>query len=179
MQQEIDKLRQEADNLETQIDKAGEEKINVEKKLVKAKEEVVRVQEVQEMEKEKAELKQKATKEECGTDNLIQITEMVDMVIMMEEMEGDIKMLMNEKTDLEEKQKELENQMVEENGQDVTKLTESSQKTFAEEVEEISENKLRKSLEEQQSANTSLSGYIDTVLMNIMERYPNMLEIRK
>ena len=32
--------------------------------------------------------------------------------------------------------------MVEENGQDVTKLTESSQKTFAEEVEEISENKV-------------------------------------
>ena len=76
-------------------------------------------------------------------------------------------------------------------------LNEACQKAFAEEVVEIPEKEvklvsislpkyinqilfqLRKSLEDQKSLNISLHGYIDSVLLNIMENSPHLLEILK
>ena len=37
---------------------------------------------------------------------------------------------------------------------------------------------MRKTLQEQQDLNAHLSGYIDNVLLNIMDKYPELLEIR-
>ena len=37
---------------------------------------------------------------------------------------------------------------------------------------------MRKTLKEQQDENRHLRSYIDTVLLNIMDKYPELLEIR-
>ena len=73
-------------------------------------------------------------------------------------------------------------------------LNEACLKTFAEKVGERPENEvtiisrqifarlseicfqMRRSLEEQKAVNIELSGYVDSVLSNIMEKYPNVLE---
>ena len=38
---------------------------------------------------------------------------------------------------------------------------------------------IRQALKEQQDVNEGLRGYIDGILMNIMEKYPELLEVRK
>ena len=38
---------------------------------------------------------------------------------------------------------------------------------------------VRQALKEQQDVNEGLRGYIDGILMNIMEKYPELLEVRK
>ena len=37
---------------------------------------------------------------------------------------------------------------------------------------------MRKALEDQKEMNDQLRSYIDTVLLNIMEKYPDLLEVR-
>ena len=37
---------------------------------------------------------------------------------------------------------------------------------------------MRKALQDQQDVNTHLRKYIDSVLLNIMEKYPELLEVR-
>ena len=37
---------------------------------------------------------------------------------------------------------------------------------------------MRKALQDQQDVNTHLRKYIDGVLLNIMEKYPELLEVR-
>lgn len=37
---------------------------------------------------------------------------------------------------------------------------------------------MRKALQEQQDVNSHLRNYIDSVLLNIMEKYPELLEVR-
>ena len=37
---------------------------------------------------------------------------------------------------------------------------------------------MRKALQDQQDVNLQLRAYIDSVLLNIMEKYPELLEVR-
>eukprot|EP00092_Neocalanus_flemingeri_P031823 GFUD01034570.1.p1 GENE.GFUD01034570.1~~GFUD01034570.1.p1 ORF type:complete len:412 (+),score=181.49 GFUD01034570.1:75-1310(+) len=92
---------------------------------------------------------------------------------------------------LMEKNQELQGEMLNkgvEEGKELL-LNQANTKTLAAELEEMSENesresveaeitKLRKSLSDQEDVNFHLQSYIDSVLLNIMERYPELLEIR-
>jgi len=51
--------------------------------------------------------------------------------------------------------------------------------SIARELEGLSDSQVRQALKEQQDVNEGLRGYIDGILMNIMEKYPELLEVRK
>ena len=90
--------------------------------------------------------------------------------------------------------KELELKLLQPKIGNDLQLNEACLKTFAEKVGERPENEvtiisrqifarlseicfqMRRSLEEQKAVNIELSGYVDSVLSNIMEKYPNVLE---
>jgi len=68
-------------------------------------------------------------------------------------------------------------------------MNQAHNNSLAAEFEAMSENespeylaaelhKMRKALQDQQDVNLHLRGYIDSVLLNIMEKYPELLEVR-
>eukprot|EP00092_Neocalanus_flemingeri_P069275 GFUD01084849.1.p1 GENE.GFUD01084849.1~~GFUD01084849.1.p1 ORF type:complete len:258 (+),score=113.32 GFUD01084849.1:51-824(+) len=209
MVQETDNIEQQIVDLQIQLDKVKEEKLEVDKKLLEAKQELEREQQVlvmlqQEREKEieiskeerlknnkvinQLELKIKMLKlkrSESGADSgghiQDQEEEVVELVSRVVEMEGEIKRLMEENKCFVETQKEVEAKLQHKRFKEGHQLlcSEACQKTLADELGEMSENELRKSLVAQQSANLHLRCYIDTVLISIMERHPQMLEITK
>jgi len=115
-----------------------------------------------------------------------------DLPTRIAEMETEMRVLREHNTCLMEKNQELEGEMLSkglEEGKELL-LTQANTKTLAAELEEMSENenresveaeikKLKKCLSEQEDVNLHLQNYIDSVLLNIMERYPELLEIRR
>ncbi|XP_071748176.1 rab11 family-interacting protein 4B isoform X1 [Lepeophtheirus salmonis] len=110
------------------------------------------------------------------------------------EMENEIRSLRDKNGSLQETNEELQAQMLNrglEEGKIL--LNGPSDDSLAAEFEAMNENeeeegqtigaseykKIRNALKEQQEVNTSLRRYIDGILMNIMEKYPELLEVRK
>ncbi|XP_023332078.1 rab11 family-interacting protein 4 isoform X2 [Eurytemora carolleeae] len=106
-------------------------------------------------------------------------------------MEIQIRNLRDKNTKLEESNEELQAQMLNKGLDEGRRLLDSSaaNNSLAAEFEAMSENecpealyaeieKMRKTLKEQQEENRHLRSYIDTVLLNIMDKYPELLEIR-
>ncbi|XP_040569008.1 rab11 family-interacting protein 4B isoform X2 [Lepeophtheirus salmonis] len=96
------------------------------------------------------------------------------------EMENEIRSLRDKNGSLQETNEELQAQMLNrglEEGKIL--LNGPSDDSLAAEFEAMNENEIRNALKEQQEVNTSLRRYIDGILMNIMEKYPELLEVRK
>jgi len=114
-----------------------------------------------------------------------------DLSTRIIEMEAELRVLRQHNTCLLDKNHELEGEILNkglEEGKELL-IDQSNTKTLAAELEEMSENesresveaensKLRARLSEQEDVNLHLQNYIDSVLLNIMERYPDLLEIR-
>eukprot|EP00092_Neocalanus_flemingeri_P011309 GFUD01012188.1.p1 GENE.GFUD01012188.1~~GFUD01012188.1.p1 ORF type:complete len:412 (+),score=173.05 GFUD01012188.1:136-1371(+) len=114
-----------------------------------------------------------------------------DLPARIVDIEAEMRVLREHNTCLMEKNQELQGEMLNkgvEEGKELL-LNQANTKTLAAELEEMSENesresveaeitKLRKSLSDQEDVNFHLQSYIDSVLLNIMERYPELLEIR-
>jgi len=108
------------------------------------------------------------------------------------EMEAELRVLRDHNACLVEKNQELEGEILSkgiEHGKDLL-FEQTNTKTLAAELEEISNkkndefedteiSKLQNCLIEQEHVNLQLQTYIDTVLLNIMERNPELLEIPK
>jgi len=52
-------------------------------------------------------------------------------------------------------------------------------KKYSKSKENFLKFQLRSALKEQQEVNAQLRGYIDGILMNIIDKYPELLEVRK
>lgn len=107
------------------------------------------------------------------------------------EIEAEMRVLRDHNACLMEKNQELEGEMLNKGLEEGKELlhNQSNTKTLAAELEEMSDKesceskeeeigKLRKCLSDQEDVNTQLQTYIDSVLLNIMERYPELLEVR-
>lgn len=102
-----------------------------------------------------------------------------DMSARISELETELRVLREENRHFQESNEELQAQMLNkglEEGRNL--LNNQSHNSLAAEFEAMSENEMRKALKDQQDVNIHLRSYIDNVLLNIMDKYPELLEIR-
>jgi len=138
---------------------------------------------VQEMSREVEQLRnQKAEMAQNDSGMQIQDGEEVfgDLPARIAEMETEIRVLRDQNKRLHENNEELQAQMLNkglEEGRTLL-MNQAHNNSLAAEFEAMSENEMRKALQDQQDVNLHLRGYIDSVLLNIMEKYPELLEVR-
>eukprot|EP00092_Neocalanus_flemingeri_P095404 GFUD01121385.1.p1 GENE.GFUD01121385.1~~GFUD01121385.1.p1 ORF type:complete len:416 (+),score=139.83 GFUD01121385.1:290-1537(+) len=103
-----------------------------------------------------------------------------DLPARIAEMETEIRVLRDQNKRFHENNEELQAQMLNkglEEGRTLL-LNQAHNNSLAAEFEAMSENEMRKALQDQQDVNLHLRSYIDSVLLNIMEKYPELLEVR-
>lgn len=103
-----------------------------------------------------------------------------DLPARIAEMETEIRVLRDQNKRLHENNEELQAQMLNkglEEGRTLL-MNQAHNNSLAAEFEAMSENEMRKALQDQQDVNLHLRSYIDSVLLNIMEKYPELLEVR-
>merc|ERR1719507_123106 len=103
-----------------------------------------------------------------------------DLPARIAEMESEIRTLREANKRFHENNEELQAAMLNKGLEEGRSLLNNPQHTnsLAAEFEAMSENEMRKALKDQQDVNLHLRSYIDNVLMNIMEKHPELLEIR-
>jgi len=94
------------------------------------------------------------------------------------EKETEIRKVRAENRKLTEQNDELQAQLLNRQVKEGRNLLAGQQGSLAAEMGAMTEEQLRKALSEQKDVNLHLQTYIDNVLLNIMERYPELLEIR-
>ncbi|XP_059092920.1 rab11 family-interacting protein 4B-like isoform X2 [Tigriopus californicus] len=100
----------------------------------------------------------------------------------IKELESEIRNLREDRRHLEEKNEELMGQILNkglEEGKSILISTDASKPSIDHEIQEMSDNQIRTALKEQKDVNFQLRNYIDGILMNIIEKYPELLEVRK
>jgi len=93
------------------------------------------------------------------------------------ETEAEIRMLRTENKKLTEKNEELQAQLLNRQVKEGKSLLAVQQGNLAAEMGNMTEEQLLTSLNDQKDINSHLQRYIDSVLLNIMERYPELLEV--
>jgi uncharacterized protein (DUF3084 family) len=113
-----------------------------------------------------------------------------DLPARIADMEAEIRVLRDQNKRYKESNEELQAAWVSKSLEEGrTLLNDTQDKSLAAEFDAMSENetpealtaelhKMRKALQDQQDVNTHLRKYIDSVLLNIMEKYPELLEVR-
>merc|ERR1719447_1869019 len=102
-----------------------------------------------------------------------------DLPQRITEMEAEIRVLREQNKRYKESSEELQAALVSKSLEEGrTLLNSTDNKSLAQEFEAMSENEMRKALQDQQEVNLHLRKYIDSVLLNIMEKYPELLEVR-
>merc|ERR1712029_707656 len=144
--------------------------------------------EVEQLKSQKAELTRKnssLSSANCDGDDVFG-----DLPARMGEMEAEIRVLREQNKRYKESSEELQAALVSKSLEEGrTLLNSTDNKSLAQEFEAMSENetpeylaaelsKMRKALQDQQEVNLHLRKYIDSVLLNIMEKYPELLEVR-
>lgn len=92
------------------------------------------------------------------------------------ELQKELKQLKEENKKLIETNEELQAYLS--NSSIIQELPQSSPLPLEDELETLSKEQLRKLLQEQEEDNTKLRKYIDGILLNIVENYPELLEVK-
>lgn len=201
-------ISEEVTGLRSQLERARAEKENVEEALAEAQVMLVQEQRehrslaqsrareaelwtgerekslslVEEMTKEVEQLKsQKAelTRKNSGVENMSGEEVFGDLPARIADMEAEIRVLRDQNKRYKESNEELQAALVSKSLEEGrTLLNDTQDKSLAAEFDAMSENEMRKALQDQQDVNTHLRKYIDSVLLNIMDKYPELLEVR-
>jgi len=139
---------------------------------------------IEEMTKEIEEFKRNRSEMNCNNeDRELEMDDgfevLGDLSARISELETELRVLREENRHLQDSNEELHAQMLNkglEEGRNL--LNNQSDNSLAAEFEAMSENEMRKALKDQQDVNIHLRSYIDNVLLNIMDKYPELLEIR-
>jgi len=131
--------------------------------------------EVEQLKSQKAEL----TRKNSGVENMNGEEVLGDLPARIADMEAEIRVLRDHNKRYKESNEELQAALVSKSLEEGrTLLNDTQDKSLAAEFDAMSENEMRKALQDQQDINTHLRKYIDSVLLNIMDKYPELLEVR-
>ncbi|XP_067648212.1 rab11 family-interacting protein 4B isoform X2 [Eurosta solidaginis] len=98
--------------------------------------------------------------------------------IRLEELHQELEEMRQKNKSLEEQNEELQAQVLTRGVEEGRNLLNGTLNSLAQELEEMSQAQLQQAFQEKEDENTRLKHYIDTILLNIVENYPQLLEVK-
>ncbi|XP_011179078.1 rab11 family-interacting protein 3 isoform X2 [Zeugodacus cucurbitae] len=98
--------------------------------------------------------------------------------IRLEELHQELEEMRQKNKALEEQNEELQAQVLTRGVEEGRNLLNGTLNSLAQELEEMSQAQLQQAFQEKEDENTRLKHYIDTILLNIVENYPQLLEVK-
>ncbi|XP_070492948.1 rab11 family-interacting protein 4B isoform X2 [Chironomus tepperi] len=96
----------------------------------------------------------------------------------VEELQNELEKLKIENRQLQETNEELQAMLLNRNIEEGRNLLNGGTSNLADELKEMGQNQLQEALQEKDDECRRLKRYIDTILLNIVETYPHLLEIK-
>ncbi|XP_030384934.1 rab11 family-interacting protein 4B isoform X6 [Scaptodrosophila lebanonensis] len=98
--------------------------------------------------------------------------------IRLEELHQELEEMRQKNRTLEEQNEELQAAVLTRGVEEGRHLLNGTLNSLAQELEEMSQAQLQQAFQEKEDENTRLKHYIDTILLNIVENYPQLLEVK-
>uniref|UniRef100_A0AAG5DR94 FIP-RBD domain-containing protein n=1 Tax=Anopheles atroparvus TaxID=41427 RepID=A0AAG5DR94_ANOAO len=98
--------------------------------------------------------------------------------LRLEELHQEMDELRQKNKSLEEANEELQAMMLTRSIEEGRNLVNGTSNSLAQELEAMSQNQLQVAFQEKEDENRRLKHYIDTMLLNVVENYPQLLEVK-
>ncbi|KAM7354879.1 rab11 family-interacting protein nuf isoform 5-T5 [Cochliomyia hominivorax] len=188
---EANALREENQRLRVLCDKQASDLHRCEEKLELAKDQIAGLQQDldEALQKERKYEKDKKTSEEL----MLELSKELERLraetgpampttspetIRLEELHQELEEMRQKNRALEEQNEELQAAVLTRGVEEGRHLLNGTLNSLAQELEEMSQAQLQQAFQEKEEENTRLKHYIDTILLNIVEKCPQLLEVK-
>ncbi|XP_055856893.1 rab11 family-interacting protein 4B isoform X5 [Episyrphus balteatus] len=189
---EANALREEAQRLRVLCDKQASDLHNTEEKLELARDSIVSLQQ----DLSNANLLERKYEQEkkASEDLMVEMSRELERLrsesgrpampstspeaLRLEELHQELDELRIQNKSLEEQNEELQAAVLTRGVEEGRHLLNGTLNSLAQELEEMSQTQLQQAFQEKEDENTRLKHYIDTILLNIVENYPQLLEVK-
>ncbi|XP_076312145.1 rab11 family-interacting protein 4A-like isoform X2 [Tachypleus tridentatus] len=202
LQQEHFEIKEEVFKFKQQVEKLKHEKTNLQEQLADTSSELCSLQEEQHklQELSRREREEFANERKANAQLLKDLNQelddlrryhqetenirrscspsMLDLPARYQELECQVHNLREENRCLREANEELQAQLLNNGVLEGRSLLNQKTTSLAEEFENLSKDQVMEALKEQQEVNAKLRNYIDGILLNIVENYPQLLEVK-
>ncbi|KAI8116577.1 Rab11 family-interacting protein 4A [Lucilia cuprina] len=188
---EANALREENQRLRVLCDKQANDLHRTEEKFELARDQIVALQQDldEALQKERKYEKEKKTSEEL----MLELSKELERLraetgpalpttspesIRLEELHQELEEMRQKNRALEEQNEELQAAVLTRGVEEGRHLLNGTLNSLAQELEEMSQAQLQQAFQEKEEENTRLKHYIDTILLNIVEKCPQLLEVK-
>uniref|UniRef100_A0A182Q3U9 FIP-RBD domain-containing protein n=1 Tax=Anopheles farauti TaxID=69004 RepID=A0A182Q3U9_9DIPT len=191
MEMEVTSLREEIQRLRLQGDKQAADLHATEEKLEKARDSLMISQ--QDLVEARAEEKKHRADKQAAEELMVELGKECERLrsergpalpttspesLRLEELHQEMDELRQKNKSLEEANEELQAMMLTRSIEEGRNLLNGTSNSLAQELEAMSQNQLQVAFQEKEDENRRLKHYIDTMLLNVVENYPQLLEVK-
>ncbi|XP_068150116.1 rab11 family-interacting protein 4 isoform X2 [Drosophila tropicalis] len=196
---EANALRDEAQRLRVLCDKQANDLHRTEEQLELARDQIAALQ--QEYDEQQQSLRKQEQEKKSTEELMLELSRELQRVreengarampttspesIRLEELHQELEEMRQKNRSLEEQNEELQATMLTNQATMLTNGVEQGRhllngtlNSLAQELEEMSQAQLQQAFQEKEDENVRLKHYIDTILLNIVENYPQLLEVK-
>ncbi|XP_058126172.1 rab11 family-interacting protein 4 isoform X7 [Anopheles coustani] len=191
MEGEVTGLREEIQRLRLQSDKQAADLHATEEKLEKVRDALMTSQ--HDLADAKAEEKKHRAEKLAAEELMVELGKECERLrsergpalpttspesLRLEELHQEMDELRQKNKSLEEANEELQAMMLTRSIEEGRNLVNGTSNSLAQELEAMSQNQLQVAFQEKEDENRRLKHYIDTMLLNVVENYPQLLEVK-
>ncbi|XP_004522086.1 rab11 family-interacting protein 3 isoform X2 [Ceratitis capitata] len=188
---EANTLREEAQRLRVQCDKQANDLHRTEEKYELARDQITSLQ--QDLDEATQRERKYEDDKKAAEDLMLELSKELERLraetgpalpttspetIRLEELHQELEEMRQKNKALEEQNEELQAQVLTRGVEEGRNLLNGTLNSLAQELEEMSQAQLQQAFQEKEDENTRLKHYIDTILLNIVENYPQLLEVK-
>ncbi|KAL9903553.1 rab11 family-interacting protein 4B isoform X4 [Glossina fuscipes] len=188
---EANALREENQRLRLLCDKQANDLHRTEEKLELARDQIVALQ--QDLDDATKRERKYDQEKKSAEDLMLELSKEVERLraetgpampttslesIRLEELHQELEQMRQKNKSLEEQNEELQAAVLTRGVEEGRHLLNGTLNSLAQELEEMSQAQLQQAFQEKEEENTRLKHYIDTILLNIVENYPQLLEVK-
>lgn len=191
MEMEVTSLREEIQRLRLQSDKQAADLHATEEKLERARDSLMVSQ--QDLVEARSEEKKHKADKQAAEELMVELGKECERLrsergpalpttspesLRLEELHQEMDELRQKNKSLEEANEELQAMMLTRSIEEGRNLLNGTSNSLAQELEAMSQNQLQVAFQEKEEENRRLKHYIDTMLLNVVENYPQLLEVK-